>query len=78
MLEQANEFLAFSLYKECVDYLKAKLEELGKTENLSLILAEAKEQMAKDFETMLKNKFKKKPEAFRSFYGIAKNEKPKP
>jgi DNA-binding transcriptional ArsR family regulator len=78
MLEQANEFLAFNLYKECVDYLKAKLEELGKTENLSLILAEAKEQMAKDFETMLKNKFKKKPEAFRSFYGIAKNEKPKP
>jgi len=76
MLEQANEFLAFSLYKECVGYLKAELEELGKTENLSIILAEAEERMAKDFEAMLKNKFKNKPETFKSFYGIAKNEKP--
>ena len=80
MLEQSNEFLAFSLYKECVDFLKAKLEELGKTENLSVILAEAKERMAKDFETMWKNKFQNKPKVSKlskAFFSFAKTEKPK-
>jgi DNA-binding transcriptional ArsR family regulator len=81
MLQQSNEFLAFSLYQECVDYLKAKLEELGKTENLSVILAEAEERMAKDFEIMWKAKFKNKPtfsEAFRSLFQLRKTGKPKP
>jgi DNA-binding Lrp family transcriptional regulator len=81
MLEQANEFLAFSLYKECVDFLKAKLEELGKTENLSVILAEAEERMAKDFEIMWKAKFKNKPtfsEVFRSLFQLRKTGKPNP
>jgi len=76
MLEQSNEFLAFSLYKECADFLKVKLEELGKSENLSVILADAKKRMAQDFATMWKSKFRNKPkvsEAFKSLFQLRKN-----
>ncbi|MBS7637038.1 hypothetical protein KEJ37_06905 [Candidatus Bathyarchaeota archaeon] len=58
--EQALEFLVLDVYREAVHTLKEKLRELGKTEDLQVLLAEAETRMANDYEHMLKEKRKDK------------------
>jgi len=57
--EQEMEYLVFSIYRETIMFLAEKLKELSQTENLDVLLNNAKTEMAKDFDLIWKAKIEK-------------------